>query len=165
RVLFLSCILALQGIILVTFSGITSIFFGILFLILFSLAVQMAEGATFSVVPFINKKAIGSVSGIVGAGGNVGAFFAALLLKYKSAMAEEAAIAAHEGLSDEAISAAQSLASATAVSNGYLLIGCLVVITAISALAIRFYREDDEASTENKNLESLGTLMPIKVEK
>src|SRR5690606_20099192 len=32
RVLFLSCILALQGIILVTFSGITSIFFGILFL-------------------------------------------------------------------------------------------------------------------------------------
>ena len=33
----------------------------------------MAEGATFSVVPFINKKAIGSVSGIVGAGGNVGA--------------------------------------------------------------------------------------------
>src|SRR5690606_23284236 len=92
RVLFLSFILAVQGIMLVTFSGVTSMVLGILFLILFSLSVQMAEGATFSVVPFINKKAIGSVSGIVGAGGNVGAFLAALLLKYKSAMAEKAAI-------------------------------------------------------------------------
>jgi len=51
------------------------------------------QGATFSVVPFVNKKAIGSISGIVGAGGNVGAFLAAILLKSKSAVAEKAAIA------------------------------------------------------------------------
>ncbi|WP_100614776.1 MFS transporter [Confluentibacter citreus] len=162
RVLFLSCILAVQGIMLVAFSGITSIVLGILFLILFSLSVQMAEGATFSVVPFINKKAIGSVSGIVGAGGNVGAFLAALLLKYKSAVAEKAAIASTEGLAADAVSAAQSTASAAAVSSGYLLIGCLVVITAILALAIRFSREDEEVSVENADM-SLENLIPIKV--
>ena len=37
-------------------------------MIVFSLFVQMSEGATYSVVPFINKKALGSVAGIVGAG-------------------------------------------------------------------------------------------------
>ena len=31
------------------------------------------DGATYSIVPFINKKALGSVAGIVGAGGNMGA--------------------------------------------------------------------------------------------
>src|SRR5690606_21798011 len=102
RVIFLSVILVLQGLMLVIFSSTTSIILGFIFLILFSLTVQMAEGATFSVVPFINKKAIGSVSGIVGAGGNVGAFLAALLLKSKSAMAEEAAMASSKGLSADA---------------------------------------------------------------
>mgnify|MGYP002623154759 FL=1 len=41
----------------------------------------MAEGATFSVVPFVNKKALGSVAGIVGAGGNAGAVAAGFLFK------------------------------------------------------------------------------------
>ncbi|WP_341220140.1 MFS transporter, partial [Polaribacter atrinae] len=86
RVLFLSFILTLQGVMLIFFSGATSLVLGVVLLILFSLSVQMAEGATFSVVPFINKKAIGSVSGIVGAGGNVGAFLAAMLLKSKSSL-------------------------------------------------------------------------------
>lgn len=164
RVLFLSCILAVQGIVLVTFSGITSIILGIVFLILFSLSVQMAEGATFSVVPFINKKAIGSVSGIVGAGGNVGAFLAALLLKHKSAVAEKAAILSSQGLAPDAVSTAQSLASAAAVSSGYLLIGCVVIITAISALAIRFSREDEAVFVESGQT-PFEKLVPIKVEK
>lgn len=150
RVLFLSFILTVQGIMLVTFSNVTSIFIGIIFLILFSLAVQMAEGATFSVVPFVNKKAIGSVSGIVGAGGNVGAFLAALLLKHKSANAEEAALAATKGLSEQAIHIAQSEAAASAVSSGYFLIGCFVVFTGFVALGIRFKAKNiqDEQLTD-----------------
>ncbi|QDU93804.1 hypothetical protein [Lignipirellula cremea] len=50
-------------------------------LLVFSLFVQMSEGATFSVVPFINKRALGSVAGIVGAGGNAGAVAAGFLFK------------------------------------------------------------------------------------
>ena len=152
RVLFLSFILTLQGVILIFFSGATTLVFGVILLIMFSLSVQMAEGATFSVVPFINKKAIGSVSGIVGAGGNVGAFLAAMLLKSKSALAEKAAIAANEGLGEEVIKTAQSVASSSAVSSGYLLIGFVVVVTGIIALTIKFTAEEESEETpENIN--------------
>ena len=50
-------------------------------MLLFALFLKMSNGATYSVVPFINKKAIGAVSGIVGAGGNVGAVMAGFLFK------------------------------------------------------------------------------------
>lgn len=146
RVLFLVGILALQGVMLMTFSLATNIMVGIVFLILFSLSVQMAEGATFSVVPFINKKAIGTVSGIVGAGGNVGAFLAAMLLKSKSAVAEQAAIAANQGLGADMIQAAQSAASSSAVSSGYFVISIVVVLTAIATLSIRFSTEDEKVA-------------------
>ncbi|OEK08144.1 MFS transporter [Flavivirga aquatica] len=162
RVLFLSFILTVQGIMLVTFSLMTSIIVGFIFLILFSLSVQMAEGATFSVVPFINKKAIGAVSGIVGAGGNVGAFIAAILLKSKSAVAEKSAIVASEGLGEEVIKNAQAVASSAAVSQGYLLIGCVVLLTGVIALAIKFSSEDEKiADIELKK--SLEDLIPVPV--
>ena len=151
RVLFLSFILTVQGIMLLTFSVSTNIIMGFVFLILFSLSVQMAEGATFSVVPFINKKAIGSVSGIVGAGGNVGAFSAALLLKSKSAVAEKAAIVASKGLSDDAIHAAQAVASSSAVSQGYFIIGIVVVIAAAISLTIKFSKEDEVLANESSS--------------
>ncbi|WP_159022854.1 MFS transporter [Formosa sp. L2A11] len=138
RVLFLAVILATEGIMLALFSTATGIVVGIALLILFSLTVQMAEGATFSVVPFVNPKAIGSISGIVGAGGNVGAFLAAILLKSKSAVAEKAAITATEGLGSDVIEAAQSAASSDAVSSGFLLIGITVIFVALGVLAIKF---------------------------
>lgn len=162
RVLFLAGILAVQGVMLMTFSTTTSIIVGIIFLILFSLSVQMAEGATFSVVPFINKKAIGSVSGIVGAGGNAGAFLAAMLLKSQSAVAEKAAIVANQGLGEETIKAAQSAASATAVSSGYFIIGTIVVVTAVVSLTIRFSSEDEKVAQVDSIVTSDG-LIPIKV--
>ena len=146
RVLFLALILAVEGAMLSIFSITTSIGVGIAFLIAFSLSVQMAEGATFSVVPFINKKAIGSISGIVGAGGNVGAFLAAMLLKSKSALAETEAIAANSALGEEAIKVAQSAAAASAVSSGYFVIGVFVIAAAGAALAIKFSTVDEEAT-------------------
>ncbi|CAH8283174.1 NNP family nitrate/nitrite transporter-like MFS transporter [Mariniflexile fucanivorans] len=151
RVLFLAAILSLEGIMLVTFSTTTSIVLGIMFLIMFSLTVQMAEGATFSVVPFINKKAIGSVSGIVGAGGNVGAFLAAMLLKSKSAVAEKAALVSNQGLGEEVMKSAQSAAASSAVSSGYFIIGFVVVLTGVLALAIRFSTEDEVVLEPNLN--------------
>ncbi len=144
RVLFLTAILMAEGIMLSVFSMTTSLTIGILFLVAFSLTVQMAEGATFSVVPFINKKAIGSISGIVGAGGNVGAFLAALFLKSKSAVAESAALKANASLGEEAMKTAQALAASDAVSSGYFIIGVFVVLAAVSSLAIKFSTEDEK---------------------
>ncbi len=161
RVLFLAGILTVEGLVLVLFSSITGLVAGIIFLVAFSLTVQMAEGATFSVVPFINKKAIGSISGIVGAGGNVGAFLAALLLKSKSAVAEKAAIAANEGLGADVVQAAQSAASSAAVSSGYLLIGCVVVGAGIFALGIRFSTEDEKVAQVELN-QPVGELIAVK---
>lgn len=163
RVLFLSAILALEGVMLVFFSTTTSIILGVIFLILFSLTVQMAEGATFSVVPFINKKAIGSVSGIVGAGGNVGAFLAALLLKSKSAVAEKAAIAASQGLGDDLVKSSQATAASSAVSNGYFIIGFIVIVAAILALAIRFSIKDEKVADKELDNET-NELISVKVD-
>jgi len=160
RVLFLSFILVIQGVMLMTFSSTTSIITGFIFLILFSLSVQMAEGATFSVVPFINKKAIGIVSGIVGAGGNVGAFLAALFLKSKSAIAEKAAIAANQNLGEEAVSIAQSAASSSAIAQGYLLIGLIVVLIGGLSLTIRFSTKSKE---KEENLSSVKNLSTVKI--
>ncbi|NJB82370.1 MFS transporter [Wenyingzhuangia aestuarii] len=144
RVLFLTVILTVEGLMLATFASVDNFIVAFIFLICFSLSVQMAEGATFSVVPFINKKAIGSISGIVGAGGNVGAFLAAILLKSKSAVAEQAAIVETSGASAEVIKAAQSMASSQAVASGYFVIGILVILTAVVALTIKFSEEDEK---------------------
>lgn len=80
RVRWLVIIMTLEGIALVGFSQLDMLPLSIAGLIIFSLAVQMAEGATFSVVPFINKRSLGAVTGIVGAGGNVGAVLYAQFL-------------------------------------------------------------------------------------
>ncbi|WP_189603251.1 MFS transporter [Salinimicrobium marinum] len=146
RVLFLTFILITEGVILSLFASSANLVIGIMFLIAFSLAVQMAEGATFAVVPFINRKAIGSISGIVGAGGNVGAFLAALLLKYKAVAAEEAAIAANSRLGEEAILAARQAAASSAVGSGYLLIGFIIITAGVVSLAIRFSAEDEKVA-------------------
>lgn len=48
------------------------------------LFIKMSNGATYAVVPFVNRRALGAVSGIVGAGGNVGAVLAGFLFKTSS---------------------------------------------------------------------------------
>ncbi|HLW21252.1 MAG TPA: MFS transporter, partial [Cyclobacteriaceae bacterium] len=90
RVRFLGAVVLVEGLALMLFSQMTLLPLAIGTMIIFSLFVQMAEGATFSVVPFINKKAIGTVSGIVGAGGNAGAVFAGFLFKMESFSYQEA---------------------------------------------------------------------------
>ncbi|MGY8768599.1 MAG: MFS transporter [Pirellulales bacterium] len=81
RVKWLFVVLFCEGLALMLFSQMSVLALAIPMMILFSLFVQMAEGATFSVVPFVNKKALGSVAGIVGAGGNAGAVAAGFLFK------------------------------------------------------------------------------------
>lgn len=73
RVRWLTIVMMAEAVAILIFSQMVALPFAIVSMVLFSLCVQMAEGATYSVVPFINKRALGVVSGIVGAGGNVGA--------------------------------------------------------------------------------------------
>lgn len=84
RVKWLFMVLFCEGLALMLFSRMSVLSLAIPTLILFSLFVQLSEGATFSVVPFINKRALGSVAGIVGAGGNAGAVAAGFLFKAES---------------------------------------------------------------------------------
>ncbi|MBV8158716.1 MAG: MFS transporter [Dyella sp.] len=50
-------------------------------MLIFGLFTHMACGATYALVPFIDRKALGGVAGIIGAGGNVGAVAAGFLMK------------------------------------------------------------------------------------
>ncbi|MBW1875379.1 MAG: MFS transporter, partial [Deltaproteobacteria bacterium] len=81
RVKWLFIALFVESLALMFFSRMTILPVAIGSMVVFSLFVQMSEGATYSVVPFINKKALGSVAGIVGAGGNAGAVAAGFLFR------------------------------------------------------------------------------------
>lgn len=90
RVLFMGAVLGLEGLALIAFSRMDALIAAIPMLIVFSIFVQMSEGATYGVVPFVNKKALGAVAGIVGAGGNAGAVAAGFLLRADGVTMEQA---------------------------------------------------------------------------
>jgi NNP family nitrate/nitrite transporter-like MFS transporter len=81
RVKWLFLALFAEGLALMLFSQMTVLSLAIPSLLLFALCLMMSEGATYAIVPFINKRALGAVAGIVGAGGNVGAVAAGLLFQ------------------------------------------------------------------------------------
>ena len=99
-----------EGLFMVLFSRLRVLAPATAAFLLFGLFVCMACGVTFAVVPLIRPRAIGSVSGIVGAGGNLGAVLAALLFK------------------------SESLTGA----NAFLILGSIVVVTSFCALLMRF---------------------------
>lgn len=65
--------LVAEGALVLLFATTNSLGMSILVLVLFSLCVQAAEGTSYGIVPYIDPLNMGSVCGIVGAGGNVGA--------------------------------------------------------------------------------------------
>jgi NNP family nitrate/nitrite transporter-like MFS transporter len=81
RVNWLFVTLLVEGIALIAFSRATALVAAIPMMLCFGVFMKMAEGATFAVVPFVDKKALGSVAGIVGAGGNAGAVAAGFLFR------------------------------------------------------------------------------------
>ena len=109
RVRWLFIVLFAEGLALMIFSQMSVLAMAIPALILFSLCVQMSEGATYAVVPFINKRALGSVAGIVGAGGNAGAVAAGFLFR-----------------------------GAIPWPTAFLIIGAIVTVTSFLAFAVRF---------------------------
>lgn len=132
RVMFMGGVLIMEGLALILFSQMSTLFLAVGAMIIFSLFVQMSEGATFSVVPFINRRALGSVAGIVGAGGNAGAVAAGFLFRMES------------------ITTADAL----------MLIGIVVVAIAPLAFLVRFSpeREAEERSLMESALASRRTV-------
>ena len=80
RVKWLFIALFGEGIGLMLFAQANTLSLAIPLLITFAMFVKMSNGATYAVVPFINRRALGAVSGIVGAGGNLGAVTFGFLL-------------------------------------------------------------------------------------
>jgi NNP family nitrate/nitrite transporter-like MFS transporter len=79
RFTILGIFLLLEGLGIMLFASMDVLVWAIVAMLIFALFLKMSNGATYAVVPFINKRAIGAVSGIVGAGGNLGAVFAGML--------------------------------------------------------------------------------------
>src|SRR6186997_310472 len=84
KVSLLAILLLLEGVGIMFFSNAGGLVVAITMMFFFGLCLKMANGATYSIVPFINQKAVGSVAGIVGAGGNVGAMAIGFLFKSMS---------------------------------------------------------------------------------
>ncbi|VAX37625.1 Nitrate/nitrite transporter [hydrothermal vent metagenome] len=121
RLKWLFIVLFCEGLTLMLFSQMSLLVLAIPTLILFSLCVKMAQGATFSVVPFVNKKATGAVAGIVGAGGNMGAVAAGFLFK---------------GELDW--------------GTAFFILGAIVTVSSFLAFAIKFNTEAETDITQQK---------------
>lgn len=77
----LAGLIAFEGFGLIFFASSTALPMAIASMLLFAFFLKMANGATYSLTPFINAKNIGLVAGIVGAGGNVGGMAMGFLFK------------------------------------------------------------------------------------
>jgi len=75
-----------EGVGLLAFSSMDSVGLAIVAMLAFGLFTHMACGSTYALVPFIDRKALGGVTGIIGAGGNIGAVAAGFLLKFSSSL-------------------------------------------------------------------------------
>ena len=134
RVMLLGGVLLLEGLALILFSQMATLFLAVGAMIVFSLFVQMSEGATFSVVPFINRKALGSVAGIVGAGGNAGAVCFGFLFR------------------------AESLT----YTDALMIVGVVVLVAASMVFVVRFSPETERAerTAMNNALAARSAAMP-----
>ncbi len=79
--LLLAGVLLLEGCGLILFAQSGSLMIAIISMLSFALFLKMSNGATYGIVPFVNTKNVGMVSGIVGAGGNLGGMLFGFLFK------------------------------------------------------------------------------------
>jgi NNP family nitrate/nitrite transporter-like MFS transporter len=82
--MLLALMLLLEGCGLILFAQAGSFVFAIISMLTFALFLKMSNGATYGIVPFVNEKNVGLISGIVGAGGNLGGMALGFLFKSES---------------------------------------------------------------------------------
>ena len=88
RTLLLFALMLGEGLGLMLFSKANSVGLAIAAMTMFGLFTHMACGATYALTPFIDRKALGGVAGLIGAGGNLGAVLAGFLSKAAPTMQE-----------------------------------------------------------------------------
>jgi MFS transporter, NNP family, nitrate/nitrite transporter len=118
RTLLLGCTIGAEGLAMMLFSRMTLLPVAIATMMLTGLFVKMSNGANYSVVPFVNKRALGAVAGIVGAGGNAGAVLAGFLFK----------------------------TSSLTYSQAFLILGVVITVCSPLAFALRFSENDELAA-------------------
>ena len=116
RTLLLTGLLAAEGIGLVAFSQMTAVAPAIAAMLAFGLFTHMSCGAIYAIVPFLDRKALGGVTGIVGAGGNIGGVAAGFILK-----------------------------GAGSLPTTLLILGCCVIIASVLTFLVRFSAAHQEA--------------------
>lgn len=80
----LAGVLLFEGVGLILFAQSGTLLAAIVSMLSFALFLKMSNGATYGIVPFVNTKNVGLVSGIVGAGGNFGGMLFGFLFKSNS---------------------------------------------------------------------------------
>lgn len=116
RGLLLFVLIIGEGLGLLWFAQADGVALAVVAMITFGLFTHMACGATYALVPFVDRGALGGVAGIIGAGGNVGAVAAGFLMK-GSASTQEC----------------------------LFLLGAFVVVASLCAVAVRFSAEHKES--------------------
>ena len=82
--LLLAGMLVFEGIGIFLFAQAGSLPLAIVSMLSFAMFLKMANGSTYAIVPFVNPKAVGVISGVVGAGGNIGGMLMGFLFKSQS---------------------------------------------------------------------------------
>ena len=140
RTTLLCALLLLEGAGLLVFAKMGVVTGAIAAMLTFGLFTHMACGSLYALVPFVDRKALGGVTGIIGAGGNIGGVAAGFILK-----------------------------GAGNVSSALLVIGCLVIACGALILTVRFspshleqedrlYREatDQRAASEGRAVPAMA---------
>lgn len=121
--LLLAALLLLEGIGIIWFAKSGNLTMAITMMLIFGFSLKMANGATYSLVPFVSPIAVGSVAGIVGAGGNIGAMLIAFMFKAKAMHATKVVI-------ENGVPKTKDLIDYTAAFTllGYIIVGIGVVV-------------------------------------
>ena len=98
RICVLAVFLMMEACGILLFAHMDALLWAIASMLFFALFLKMANGATYAVVPFINTRSVGLISGIVGAGGNVGAVVAGFLFASESVTYRESFMAIGSGV-------------------------------------------------------------------
>ncbi len=134
RALLLGGTICAEGLSLILFSQMHILPLAIASMMLTGLFIKMSNGATYALVPFVNKRALGAVAGIVGAGGNLGSVLAGFLFK-----------------------------GSMPWTQALLVLGATICAVSILALAVRFSESEERSAQTEIDARLAGELAAAEV--